>query len=188
MWGPYCCVVLWWRFQLVGAGFGGGGVFDPSLALRWLAPTTRRISCLYSSLGRVPAWDAGDPGSIPGGGKLNACPLPGCQLTSTYYSQYKPVLRIWIRCLFDTGIRNRFYPDPGSRILDPSPIFLRTYWQFWLKSSIILWKLAQIFFSAVQNWNELQYCEICGYIKSYDNKIFSPLSFVAVFGTGISDG
>ncbi len=25
-----------------------------------------------SSLGRVPACDAGDPGSIPGGGKLNA--------------------------------------------------------------------------------------------------------------------
>jgi hypothetical protein len=24
-------------------------------------------------------------------------------------------------------IRNRFFPDPGSRILDPNPIFLRTY-------------------------------------------------------------
>jgi hypothetical protein len=35
-----------------------------------------------------------DPGSIPGGGKLNACPLPGGQLTSTHYSQYMPVLRI----------------------------------------------------------------------------------------------
>ena len=30
------------------------------------------INCLDSSLGRVPAFDAGDPGSIPGGGKLNA--------------------------------------------------------------------------------------------------------------------
>ena len=47
------------------------------------------VSCLDSSLGRVPACDAGDLGSIPGGGKLNACPLPGSQLTSTYYSQYK---------------------------------------------------------------------------------------------------
>ena len=30
------------------------------------------ISCLDSSLGRVLACDAGDPGSIPGRGKLNA--------------------------------------------------------------------------------------------------------------------
>ena len=29
--------------------------------------------CLDSSLGRVPACDAGDPGSIPGGGNLNVC-------------------------------------------------------------------------------------------------------------------
>ena len=27
----------------------------------------------------------------------------------------------------------------------------------------------------------------CGYIKSYDNKFFSPLSFVAIFGSGIRD-
>ncbi len=72
--GPYCCVVLWWRFQLGGAGFffWGGGGFDPSLAVRWVAPTTHSISCLDSSLGRVPACDAGNLGSIPGGGKLNA--------------------------------------------------------------------------------------------------------------------
>jgi len=31
------------------------------------------ISCLDSSLGRVPAYDAGDSGAIPGGGKLNVC-------------------------------------------------------------------------------------------------------------------
>ncbi len=29
-----------------------------------------------------------------------------------------------------SGIRNRFFPDPGSRIPDPKPIFLRAYWQF----------------------------------------------------------
>jgi hypothetical protein len=28
------------------------------------------------------------------------------------------------------GIRNRFFPDPGSRIPDPKPIFLRAYEQF----------------------------------------------------------
>jgi hypothetical protein len=31
------------------------------------------VSCLDSSLGTVPACDAGDPGSIPGGGNLNVC-------------------------------------------------------------------------------------------------------------------
>ena len=31
------------------------------------------VSCLDSSFGRVPACDAGDPGSIPGGGNLNIC-------------------------------------------------------------------------------------------------------------------
>ena len=109
MWGPYCCVVLWWIFQLVGAGFGGVGGFDPSLAVMWVAPTTHSISCLDSSLGRVAACDAGDPGLIPGGGKFNARPLPGGQLTSTHFSQYKPVLRI----------RDPvpFWPlDPGSGI------------------------------------------------------------------------
>ncbi len=59
-----CCIVMeistgWGRFF----GGGGGG---------YLAPTTHSISCLDSSLGRVPAYDAGDPGSIPGGGKHNA--------------------------------------------------------------------------------------------------------------------
>jgi hypothetical protein len=31
------------------------------------------VSCLDSALGRVPACDTGDPGSIPGGGNLNVC-------------------------------------------------------------------------------------------------------------------
>jgi hypothetical protein len=31
------------------------------------------VSCLDSSLDRVPACDAGDPGSIPSGGNLNVC-------------------------------------------------------------------------------------------------------------------
>jgi hypothetical protein len=50
---------------------------------------THSIRCLDISLGRVAACDAGDPGSIPDGGKLNVLPLPGGQMTSTHYSQYK---------------------------------------------------------------------------------------------------
>jgi hypothetical protein len=34
----------------------------------------------------------------------------------------------------------------------------------------------------------MQFCEICGYKKWFDKIIFSPLSFVAVFGSGIRDG
>ncbi len=36
-------------------------------------PNSQRISCLDSSFGRVPACGAGDPGPIPGEGKLNFC-------------------------------------------------------------------------------------------------------------------
>jgi hypothetical protein len=59
-------VPLYNRFHRGGMDYkgewGGGGP----------GPTTHSISCLDSSLGRVPACDAGDPGSIPGGGKLIA--------------------------------------------------------------------------------------------------------------------
>ena len=132
--GPYCCVgpiLLCCIVMEISTGWGrfwggGGRRFDPSLAVRWLAPTTDSIRCLDSSLGRVPACDAGDPGSIPGGGKLNACPLPGGQLTSTHYSQYKPVLRIRDPVPFwplDPGSRIGFFqiPDLGSWI--PIPYF-----------------------------------------------------------------
>ncbi len=79
--------------------------------------TTNSISCLDSSLGRVPACDAGDPSSIPGGGKLNACPLPGDQLTSTHYSQYMPVLRILAFLTPGSGIRNRFFAGTFENLL-----------------------------------------------------------------------
>jgi hypothetical protein len=36
-------------------------------------PNSQRITCLDSSLGRVPACDAGDPGSFPDGGNLDVC-------------------------------------------------------------------------------------------------------------------
>ncbi len=51
-----------------------------------------------------------------------------------------------IRCFFDPGIRNRFFPDPGSQ----THLFESLVKIFWVKTSIILWKLAQIFSSAFQ--------------------------------------
>jgi hypothetical protein len=58
-----------------------------------------------------------------------------------------------------SGIQNRFFLDPGSWIFSISTIILFTFlWNLWLQ-------------------------------KRYDNKFFfSPLSFVAVFGSGIRDG
>jgi hypothetical protein len=58
---------------------------------------------------------------------------------------------------------------------------------FWVKSSIILWKLAKILFSGTSKLKYVQFCEICGYIKRYDIKFFLSLSFVANFGCGIRD-
>ncbi len=52
------------------------------------------------------------------------------------------------------GIRNRFFPDPGSRIPDPgfqNHIFESLMTIFCIKSSIILWKLAHIFFFSNSN-------------------------------------
>jgi hypothetical protein len=70
-------------------------------------------------------------------------------------------------------IRNRFFS--GSRISDPGSqthIFESLVTIFWLKSSVILGKFAQIFSSAFQKRNSFQFCEICGYRKRYDKKFF----------------
>ncbi len=85
-----------------------------------------------------------------------------------------------IRCLFDpgpgSGIRNSFFcriPDPGSQ----PHIFQSLVTNFWVKSSIVLWKLAQfVFFS-----NNFQFCEICGYKNSFDNKFFFTPLFCCCF-------
>ncbi len=55
----------------------------------------------------------------------------------------RPVLWIRIRCLFGPGIRNRFIPDPGSQTHIFESLVMTI---FCVKSSIILWKLAQKFF------------------------------------------
>ena len=78
-------------------GEWGGGGPGHSWALKWHERSEASASGggdykLSRKLFRytvVPACDAGNPGSIPGRGKLNACHLPGGQLTSTHYSQYK---------------------------------------------------------------------------------------------------
>ncbi len=56
---------------------------------------------------------------------------------------------------------------------------------FGVKSTIILCKLAQ-FFLPFQKYNNLIFCDICGYKKGRTTN-FSPFSFVAVVGCGIRD-
>ncbi len=76
-----------------------------------------------------------------------------------------------------SGIRNRFFPYPGYQ----THIFEGLVTIFWVKSSTILWKLAQIFSSAFQKLNNLQFCEICDYKKRYGNKFFSTPLFCSCF-------
>jgi hypothetical protein len=76
-----------------------------------------------------------------------------------------------------SGIRNRFFPDPGSL----THIFESVVTIFWVKSSKKFFKLAKFFSSAVKKWNNLQFCEICGYKKSYDNKFFFTPLFCCCF-------
>jgi len=83
-----------------------------------------------------------------------------------------------------SGIRNRFFPDPGSQIPDPESythIFESLATIFWLKISIILQKLAPNIFPAFQKYNNVQFCEICGYIKRYDIKFFFTPLFCCCF-------
>ncbi len=101
-----------------------------------------------------------------------------------------------IRCLFDPWIRDPEKVFSGSRISDPGSqthIFESLVTIFWIKSSIILLKLAQIFFFSTSKLRNFQFCEICGYMKRYDNKfLFTPL-FCCCFWirdprSGIRDG
>ncbi len=83
-----------------------------------------------------------------------------------------------------SGIRNRFFPDPGSRIPDPGSqthTFESLVTIFWAKSSIILWKFDQIFFFSTSKLKYVQFCEISGYIKRYDIKFFFHPSLLLLF-------
>ncbi len=73
-----------------------------------------------------------------------------------------------------SGIRNRFFPDPGSQ----THIFQGLVTIFWVKTSIILGKLGHIFFFSISKIKQygIQFCEICGYKKCFDKKkLFTPV-------------
>ncbi len=85
-----------------------------------------------------------------------------------------------IRCLFDPGIWNCFFLDPWSR------------WKlsdnFRGKISIILWKLAQMFFFSIfKNKIIFNFVNFMATKKGVTTNFFPPLSFVAVFRSGNRD-
>jgi hypothetical protein len=100
--------------------------------------------------------------------------------------QFSPVLRIriWDPVPFwplDPGSVIGFFS--GSRI--PNPYFWELSDNFLGKNFNNSLKFGPNFSSAFQKQNNIQFCEICGYRKKFD--FFSPLSFVAIFGSGIRD-
>jgi hypothetical protein len=68
-----------------------------------------------------------------------------------------------------------FFPDPGSQ----AHIFFELSDNFWGKKFYHFLKIGQIFF--LQHFKSKIILT-----KKYDNKFFSPLSFVAVFGSGVN--
>ncbi len=84
-----------------------------------------------------------------------------------------------IQCLFEPWIRDRFFPDAGSRF--QNPYFWELSDNFWVKSSIILWKLAKIFFFSSSKIEYFQFGEICGYKKKGMTTNFFPFSLLLLF-------
>jgi hypothetical protein len=96
-----------------------------------------------------------------------------------------------IRCLFDpgpgSGIRNRFFfqiPDLGSRIL--TPYFLELSDKFLGKKFYNSLKTGQsVFHQLLKNKIIFNIVKFVATKKGLTTNFFSPLSFVAVFGSGI---
>jgi hypothetical protein len=96
---------------------------------------------------------------------------------------YNTVLRIWIRdpVPFDPWTRIR---NPGFRITNP--YFLELSDKFLGKKFFNSLKTGPNFFlQHFKNKIIFNFVKFCGYKKRCDNKFFSPLSFVKVFGSGI---
>ncbi len=80
----------------------------------------------------------------------------------------------------ESGIRNRFFPDLGSRI--PTPYFWEFSDNFLGKKFYNSLKIGPNFFlQHFKTKKKFQFCEICGYIKRYDNKFFFTPLFCCCF-------
>ncbi len=118
-----------------------------------------------------------------------------CSRTGLDRPELKAVLRIriWDLVLFwplDPGSGIGFFgsriPDLGSR--NPNPYFWGLSDNFLSKKFYNSWKLAQIFFlQHFKNKIIFSYVKFVATKKGMRTYFFSPLSFAAVFGSGIRD-
>ncbi len=83
-----------------------------------------------------------------------------------------------------SGIRNRFFPDLGSQ----THTFESLMTFLWVKSSIILYKLAWSFFLHLLKKIIFNFVIFVASKKGGTTNVFSPFSFVADFWSGIRDG
>jgi hypothetical protein len=96
---------------------------------------------------------------------------------------------------FHPGSRVKNSLTPGSgigffRISDPvsqTYIFEGLVTIFWVKTSIILGKLGQIFLQLIKNIIIFSFVKFVATKNGLTKKKFSPLSFIAVFGSEIRD-
>jgi hypothetical protein len=101
-----------------------------------------------------------------------------------------------------SGIRNRFFPDPGSRISDPesrisdpgsripdpNSIVLQLSDKFLGKKFYNSLKTGpNLFLQHLKNKTIFNFVKFVATKKGFTTNFFSPLSFVAVFGSGIRD-
>jgi hypothetical protein len=76
-----------------------------------------------------------------------------------------------VRCFFDPWIRDMFIPDPGSWIPDSRPITYESFVTiFWIKSTIILCRLAKHFFTNKIIFNFLKF--LATFLEQKLNKRF----------------
>ncbi len=88
----------------------------------------------------------------------------------------------WIFRLFLRIFCGSWISDPGSQ----THIFESLVTNFWVKSSLILWKLAQIvFLQHFENEIIFNFVKFVATKKGMTIIYFSSLSFVAVFGSGM---
>jgi hypothetical protein len=88
-----------------------------------------------------------------------------------------------------SGIRNGFIPDPGSRIPDPKPIFLKLCDNFLDKKFFNSLKIEPNFF--LQHFKNIIIYNFVKFVatnKCMTTNFYLPLSFVAVFGPGSGMG
>jgi hypothetical protein len=91
-----------------------------------------------------------------------------------------------------SGIWNKFFPDPGSQISDPrsqTHIFEGLVTIFWVKTSIILGKLGQIFFFSLSKIKKIfSFVKFLATKNGLTKKFFHPCLLLLFLDPGSGMG